>query len=137
MNLKNLFDNCQSLYNVFLFLITTQDEKKLQYLCQCFGQQQQFVRHLPFKLWQSMALILHIFLILLQVFFHYNFVKIVVETMIIKDDFFGIDCIKWWCYHVHLEDWITIVITTTTCATNGDWKSIGLMGKLCGAISPC
>jgi len=34
------------------------------------------------------------YLILLQVFFHYNFVKIVVETMIIKDDFFGIDCIK-------------------------------------------
>jgi Mlc titration factor MtfA (ptsG expression regulator) len=94
MNLKNLFDNRRSLYNVFLFFITIQDEKKLQKLCQCFGQQQQFVGHLPFKLSQSMALILHIFLILLQLFFHYNFVKIVVETMIMIDDFFWIDCIK-------------------------------------------
>jgi hypothetical protein len=94
MNLKNFFDNRWSLYNVFLILITIQDEKKLQNSCQCFGQQQQFVEHLPFKLWQSMALILHTFLILLQVFFHYNFVKIVVETMIIIDDFFWIDCIK-------------------------------------------
>ncbi len=81
--------------------------------------------------------IAYIFLILLQVFFYYNFVKIVVETMIIKDDFLGIDCIKWCCYHVHLEKWITIVIITTTCAISGNWKLVDLMGKLCVAISPC
>jgi len=76
MNLKNLFDNGWSLYNVFLFLITTQDEKKLQNLCQCFGQQQQFVGHLPFKLWQSMALILHIFKILVH---KYSFIIILLK----------------------------------------------------------
>jgi hypothetical protein len=94
-------------------------------------------RALAIQIMSKMALILHIFSILLQVFFCYNFVKIVIETMIIKDDFFCIDCIKWWCYHVHLEEWITIVIITTAYASSGDWKLVGLMSKLCGAISPC
>ncbi len=47
-----------------------------------------------------------------------------------------IDCIKWWCNHVHLEKWIAILLMVVHVAIK-NWNPTYLVGKSWGAISPC